>query len=161
LAADFTHNENQGPTDSRSTPDRPFLGIGAVLIRGDEVLLVKRGNEPWKGWWSIPGGVVETGELLRDAVRREMLEETGLDVEPLASVEIFESIGPRTATGFQFHYVVVDFVCRIVGGTMKAGDDAAAAQWFSRFALPDPITAGAPGVIEKAFAFLQRDTLRL
>jgi 8-oxo-dGTP diphosphatase len=160
LAADFIHKENRALTDSRSSPDRPFLGIGAVLIRGDEVLLVERGNEPWKGWWSIPGGVVETGELLRDAVRREMLEETGLEVEPLASIEIFESIGPRVDLGFQFHYVVVDFVCRLIGGTLKAGDDAAAAQWFNRFTLPDPITAGAPGVIEKAFAFMERDTLK-
>jgi ADP-ribose pyrophosphatase YjhB (NUDIX family) len=131
-----------------------------VLTRGDEVLLVARGNEPWKGWWSLPGGVVETGELLRDAVCREMLEETGLRVEPLEAIEIFESIGPRTAGGFQFHYVVVDYVCRVTGGALKAGDDAAAAQWFNRFSLPAPITAGAPSVIEKAFAFLNRDTLK-
>ncbi len=146
--------------DSRATPERPFLGIGAVVIHGDEVLLVERGNEPWKGWWSLPGGVVETGELLRDAVRREMREETGLDVEPLESIEIFESIGALTPAGFAFHYVVVDFVCRVISGTLKAGDDAQAAAWFHRFALPSPITAGAPGVIEKAFAFLERDTLK-
>ena len=134
--------------------------MGAVLIRDDEVLLVERGNEPWKGWWSLPGGVVEAGESLRHAVCREMLEETGLRVEPLESIEIFESIGPLLAGACQFHYVVVDFLCRLVGGELKASDDAARAGWFRRDALPTPITAGAPGVIEKAFTFLRRDTLK-
>ena len=90
-----------------------------------------------------------------------MREETGLEVEPLEAVEIFESIGPRAGAGFEFHYVVIDFVCQFLGGTMQAGDDAAAVQWFDRHALPEHITAGAPGVIEKAFASLQRDTLKL
>ena len=113
-----------------------------------------------ESWWSIPGGIVETGEMLRDAVRREMREETGLEVEPIEAVEIFESIGPRTETGAAFHFVVIDYICRIVGGVLEAADDAAAVCWFNRFALPDPITAGAPAVIEKAFAWLHRDTLK-
>ncbi len=103
---------------------------------------------------------METGEHLRDAVRREMLEETGLRVEPLEAVEIFESIGPRSETGFAFHFVVIDYVCRVEGGQLLAADDAAAACWFARDALPSRITAGAPGVIEKAFACLQRDNLK-
>lgn len=117
-----------------------------MILRGTEVLLVKRGREPFLGWWSLPGGVVETGELLKDAVRREMREETGLDVEPLDVVEVFESIGA------EFHFVVIDYVCRLVGGTLRAGDDVTEAEWFERSALPDNLTAGAAGVIEKALA---------
>lgn len=112
---------------------------------------MRRANEPWKGWWSLPGGVVETGELLRDAVRREMREETGLEVEPLEVVEIFESIRPDAHGAIAFHYVVIDYLCRVISGSLAAADDASAAQWFRRDALPDNITTGAPGVIAKAY----------
>ncbi len=128
--------------------------MGAVIFRDDEVLLVERGNEPWKGWWSLPGGVVETGETLRDAVKREVREETGLEVEPIDSVEIFESIGPATGGVAAYHYVVIDFVCRVAGGSLRAADDARAAQWRRLDALPPNLTPGARGVIEKAYAFL-------
>jgi ADP-ribose pyrophosphatase YjhB (NUDIX family) len=117
-----------------------------VILRGGEVLLVKRGREPFKGFWSLPGGVVETGELLKDAVCREMREETGLEVEPLEVVEVFESISP------EFHFVVIDYVCRVTGGTLQAADDVTEARWFPCRELPDHLTAGAAGVIEKALA---------
>jgi len=108
------------------------------------VLLVKRANEPFQGWWSIPGGTVETGELLRDAVRREIREETGLHVEPLHIVEVFESIRPA------YHFVVVDFLCRVTGGELCAASDAAGAEWFDVSALPEHLTAGAAEVIGRA-----------
>ena len=114
------------------------------MLRDDRVLLVQRGNEPWKGYWSIPGGVVHTGELLKDAVIREMREETGLAVEPIEVVEVFESISVL------FHYVVIDYLCRAVDGELKAGDDALDARWFPVSALPEHITAGAPEVIQRA-----------
>lgn len=113
------------------------------------MLLVQRANEPWKGYWSIPGGVVHTGELLRDAVIREMREETGLEVEPLEVVEVFESISVL------FHYVVIDYLCRVAAGNLKPGDDALDARWFSINALPENITAGAPAVIQKAIRQLK------
>jgi mutator protein MutT len=120
------------------------LGVGGVILDGDRVLLVKRANEPFQGWWSIPGGIVETGELLRDAVRREIREETGLEVEPLSIVEVFESIRPT------HHFVVVDFLCRVIGGELRAGSDAAAARWFDIQELPEHLTAGAAAVISRA-----------
>lgn len=129
--------------------------MGAVILQGDEVLVVERGNEPWRGWWSLPGGVVETGETLREAVQRETREETGLDVVPLETVEIFESIAPRVDGECAYHYVVVDFLCRIEGGQLGAADDARAVRWFSRHKLPDNLTPGAADVIGKAFRLIE------
>ncbi len=114
------------------------------------MLLVKRANEPFQGWWSIPGGIVETGELLRDAVRREIREETGLQVEPLDIVEVFESI--RQA----HHFVVVDFLCRVIDGDLCASSDAESAQWFSVSELPEHLTAGAAEVISRAATVRER-----
>ena len=115
-----------------------------MILDGESVLLVRRANEPFQGWWSLPGGVVETGEFLKDAVRREMREETGLDVEPLKIVEVFESI---RAT---HHFVVIDFLCHVTGGVVCAGSDAAGAEWFPVGNLPEMLTAGAADVISKA-----------
>lgn len=139
----------------RSRPNRPWLGVGGVAINGCGVLLVRRGNEPYKGFWSIPGGIVEVGESLADAVQREMREETGLLVEPVEVVHIYESIGPQESGVVSFHFVVIDYLCRVISGTLAARDDVTHAQWFDRSALPEPITAGAPLVIEKAFQLLQ------
>ena len=127
-------------------PERPWLGVGAVVLDGGRVLLVQRANEPFQGWWSLPGGIVETGESLKDAIRREMLEETGLEVEPLQILEVFESIRPA------YHFVVIDYLCRITGGELCAASDAASAQWFPVRDLPDNLTTGAPEVIRKALA---------
>jgi ADP-ribose pyrophosphatase YjhB (NUDIX family) len=138
----------------RTYPDRPWLGVGGVAIDGDRVLLVRRGNEPFLGFWSIPGGIVETGETLADAVRREMREETGLLVEPIEVVHVFESIRPDESGGIAFHFVVIDYLCRVVGGQLAAADDVLDARWFERGKLPEPITDGAPGVIENAFGSL-------
>lgn len=140
---------------SRRDPDRPWLGVGGVVLEGGRVLLVRRGNEPFRDHWSIPGGAVESGELLEDAVRRELLEETGLIVEPAEVIYIFESIRPGANGGVSFHFVVIDYLCRPIGGEMRAGGDVSAAAWFERNALPEPITASAPLVIEKAFASAQ------
>jgi 8-oxo-dGTP diphosphatase len=137
---------------SRRYPDRPILGVGAIIIESGRVLLVERAHEPLQGYWSLPGGVLEVGEKLADAVRREILEETGLEIEPLSVVEIFERIIPDAAGSTEYHFVVVDYVCRITGGELEAGDDVSKAEWVERARLPRyRITEGALKVIEKAF----------
>jgi len=126
--------------------------VGGIVIREDSVLLVERGREPQKGFWSLPGGVVETGETLADAVRREVREETGLLVEPVAVVEIFERILRDAEGRVEYHYVLVDYVCTVAGGRLAPADDASRVGWFARGDLGSlRLTEGSLPVIEKAF----------
>ncbi len=116
------------------------------------MLLVERGNAPLAGWWSLPGGVVEIGETLEAAVCREVREETGLLVRPAGVVEIFERIMRDEAGRPEYHYVLVDYICRVQGGTLAAATDAARAEWVPEARLPEyTITEGTQTVIEKAF----------
>ena len=137
--------------DDRRYPKRPILGVGAIIIEAGCILLVERGREPLKGYWSLPGGAVEVGESLAEAVRRETLEETSLEIEPLSVVEIFERI-TRDAGGLaEYHYVLIDYLCRPTGGALRHGSDVAAAEFvdptdLARFRL----TPKATSVIEKA-----------
>src|SRR5258708_5637218 len=141
--------------DDRRYPQRPILGVGAIIIESGRVLLVERGHEPLKGYWSLPGGVVEVGEKLAEGIRREVLEETGLEIELLSVVEIFERIMRDAAGVAEYHYVLVDYLCRVTGGVLKAGDDVSEAQWVERACLPQyRITEGTLPVIEKAFETL-------
>jgi ADP-ribose pyrophosphatase YjhB (NUDIX family) len=112
-------------TPGRTYPDRPIVGVGAVVVLGDRVVLVRRRHEPLAGRWSLPGGGVELGETLAAAVTREVREETGLDVEvgPLAA--IVDRIHRDAAGRVAYHYVLVDYVCTVTGGALAAGDDAA------------------------------------
>lgn len=139
-------------TDDRRYPKRPIVGVGAIILRRDLILMAQRGKEPLKGWWSLPGGALEIGESLKDAVCREVCEETGLTIRPLGVFEIFERI-MRDATGApEYHYVLIDYICRITGGTLCAGDDVCRVDWVRRRDLPTlRITEGTLGVIEKAF----------
>jgi 8-oxo-dGTP diphosphatase len=116
------------PSD-RTYPARPILGVGGVALSGNRVLLVKRGHEPLKGQWSLPGGVLEVGETLQVAVAREMLEETGLDVEVGALVDVVERIGRDEAGRVEYHYVIADYLCVVRGGTLACASDADAAEW--------------------------------
>jgi 8-oxo-dGTP diphosphatase len=139
--------------DNRRYPERPIVGVGAIAIDHGRVLLVERGTEPLKGVWSLPGGVVEAGEYLKDAVRREMREETGLEIEPLTIVEIFERIMRDAEGRAEYHYVLVDYLCRVIGGELCASSDAARAAWVPRAELAGyHITEGTLAVIEKAFS---------
>src|SRR5262249_40546074 len=114
--------------------------------------MAQRGKQPLLGWWSLPGGALETGELLSDAVRREVLEETGLEIEPLGVIEIFERIMRDQAGAPEYHYVLIDYICRVTGGALQAGDDVCSAQWFERPQLSNlQITEGTLGVIDKAW----------
>ena len=139
-------------TDDRRYPRRPLLGVGALIFHRGRILMAQRGKEPLKGWWSLPGGALETGELLEAAVRREVREETGLEIETLGVFEIFERI-MRDPTGApEYHYVLMDYLCRVTGGTLCAGDDVCAVAWFKPAELAQlQITEGTLGVIEKAF----------
>jgi len=136
---------------TRRYPDRPMVGVGAIIIEGGRVLLVERGQEPQKGCWSLPGGLVEIGEHLKDAVRREVFEETGLEIEPLPVFEVFERILRDEAGRPEYHYVLIDYLCRVRGGELKAASDVVRAAWVSRADLPSyRITEGTQAVIERA-----------
>ncbi len=116
------------------------------------MLLVERGKEPLKGYWSLPGGALEAGELLEDGIRREVREETGLEVELLGVVEIFERVTRDAEGGAAYHFVLIDYLCRVAGGTLAAGDDASRAEWVRREDLRNYlITEGTQPVIERAF----------
>ena len=131
-----------------------MLGVGALIIEGDNILLVERGHEPLKGWWSLPGGVVETGELLEAAVRREVREETGLEIEIVCLIEVFERIMRDGVGAIEYHFVLMDYLCRPAGGNLCAADDASRAAWVAKSELPNlKITEGTPGVIAKAFNY--------
>ena len=136
----------------RRYPKHPLLGVGALIFDGDRILLAERGKEPLKGWWSLPGGLVETGERLYDAIRREVSEETSLAVEPLGILEVFERI-IRDANGTaEYHYVLVDYVCRVTGGEPSPGDDVSRVEWVEQGGLDRyRITEGTVEVIEKGF----------
>jgi 8-oxo-dGTP diphosphatase len=115
-------------------------------------LLVERGREPLKGYWSLPGGLVETGELLEAAIVREVFEETGLRVRPSGIFEIFERIMRDASGRAEYHYVLADYVCRVVKGRLRAGDDVSRVQWVKRGDVAEyRLTPGTLEVIERAF----------
>lgn len=116
----------------REYPDRPIVGVGAVIFDKDRVMLVKRGHAPMQGEWSLPGGALELGETLENGVRREVFEETGLTVEPVSIVEVFDRIACDQAGRVQFHYVLVDYLCRVTGGSAACASDAVDLRWAAR-----------------------------
>ena len=138
--------------DDRRYPRWPLVGVGALIFDRGRILMAQRGKEPLKGWWTLPGGALETGELLDHAVRREVLEETGLTVEPLRVFEIFERIIRDAEGAPEYHYVLVDYLCRLTSGEARAGDDVAKVAWMRSDELAGlQITEGTLGVIERAF----------
>jgi 8-oxo-dGTP diphosphatase len=120
----------------REFPEAPLIGVGAVIIEQERVLLVKRAHPPLQAQWSIPGGALEVGELVREAAVREAREETGLIVEPGELLGVYDRVLRDTAQRVQYHYVLIDFLCRRVGGELAAADDAAEVRWFTPGELP-------------------------
>jgi mutator protein MutT len=143
--------------ESRRYPTRPFLGVGALIFEGGRILIVERGKEPLKGYWSLPGGIVEAGEKLEESVRREVLEETGLEIETLSIFEIFERIIPDDHGKPEYHYVLIDYLCRVLGGSLQAASDVSRVAWVAEQELRSyRLTEGTLAVIERAFAKFQR-----
>jgi ADP-ribose pyrophosphatase YjhB (NUDIX family) len=136
---------------SREYPDRPFVGIGAVIVDEGRVVLVRRRFEPLAGRWSLPGGLVELGEPLERTVRREMIEETGLDVVVGPVVEVFDRIMRDEADRIRYHYVLIDYLCWPAGGALRPGSDVDDAALVPRADLPRyDLTAKAVAVIDRA-----------
>ena len=136
---------------TRQYPDRPIVGVGAVIMRDGEVLLVKRRFEPLAGTWSLPGGTVEVGETLEAGLRREMREETGLDVEIGPVIEVFDRIMLDDSRRVQYHFVLIDYLCWPVGGRLAAGSDVEAAIFVHPSRLePYKVTEKAQAVITAA-----------
>jgi 8-oxo-dGTP diphosphatase len=135
----------------RAYPPRPVVGVGAVVLDARRVLLIRRAQEPLKGQWSLPGGGVELGETLEQAVAREVLEETGLEVDVGPIVDVLDRITRDTDGRVEHHYVLVDFVCRPSGGILSSASDADAAEWVPVEALWDyGVAAVTAAVIRKA-----------
>lgn len=128
------------------------MGVGAIVLRHGRVLLVRRGRPPGQGLWSLPGGVLEAGERLEDGVRREVREETGLEVSGLRVFEVFERILRDKRGRLEYHYVLIDYLCRAKGGELRPAGDASAVEWVDRRELRRrPLTEGTLEVILTAF----------
>src|SRR5487761_246719 len=139
----------------REYPNRPVLAVGGVVVKDGLVLLIRRGHPPSRGEWSLPGGMVELGERVCDAVRRELKEETGLNVKPVALAAVFERVIRQRGRG-RFHYRVLDYACRLRGGWLCHGSDVIDARWgrredLKRYHLRRPARA----VIRQSFEILK------
>jgi len=136
----------------REYPEQPLVGVGAIIIEGERIVLVKRGNPPLAGAWSIPGGVLEIGETLRMAAAREAFEETSLRVEPAELLGVYDRLQHDHDGRTLYHYVLIDFLCKRLEGTPHAAGDAIEARWFSRAELNQlKLAADTVDVIKKAF----------
>ena len=141
---------NDTVTTSRQYPDRPIVGVGAVIVVEGKVVLIRRRFEPLKGQWSLPGGAVELGETLEASVVREMQEETGLEVEVGPVIEVFDRITRDDESRVEYHYVLVDYLCWPVAGELRAGSDVDAA------VLVDVADLGPYALTKKATAVIHR-----
>jgi len=145
---------------SREYPERPVVGIGGVIIDRGRALLIRRGSEPLRGEWSIPGGTLELGETLEQGVARELLEETGIGVRVLELIEVFDriygddgAIAERAQQNPRFHYVIVDYLCERIAGEPRAGSDVTDVAFAREDQLGNyHLTETATRILKKAFA---------
>jgi len=139
----------------REFPEVPLVGVGAIIVEDARVVLVKRAHPPLQAEWSIPGGVLEVGERVRDAAVREAREETGLTVEPVELLGVYDRILRDSVRRVQYHYVLIDFLCRRVAGDLVAASDASEVRWFQREELGElKLAEDTMDVIAKGFAKL-------
>ncbi len=137
----------------REFPEVPLIGVGAIIVENARVVLVKRAHPPLQAEWSIPGGVLEVGELVREAAMREAREETGLTVEPLELLGVYDRVLRDPQQRVQYHYVLIDFLCRRVAGELCASSDAEEVRWFTREELDGlHLPEDTAEVIQKGFA---------
>jgi 8-oxo-dGTP diphosphatase len=135
----------------RDYPERPLVGVGAVIVEKGRVVVVRRATEPLKGEWSIPGGMLELGETVRACAAREAREETGLVVEPGEVLGVFDRILPDAEGKIRYHYVLIDLLCRRVSGELRAGGDAAEVRWLTAGELKTfPVAEPAAAVLREA-----------
>lgn len=143
----------------REYPNRPIVGVGAVIVEDGQVVLIRRRYEPLAGQWSLPGGTLEVGETLAAGVAREMLEETGLVVDVGPVIEVFDRIVFDEARRVRYHFVLIDYLCRPIGGELRAGSDVDAAVFAGPADLDKyALTTKATAVIERGLR-LARDLL--
>lgn len=139
-------------TVRREYPERPLVGVGGVVIRDERTLLIRRGSAPLEGEWSIPGGMLELGETILEGVRRELLEETAIEVRVLDLIEVFERVTRDEAGKLKYHFVILDYLCEAVGGEAQAGSDVTDVAWARESELTEySLTPTATRVIQKAF----------
>ena len=139
-------------TGRREYPERPMVGVGGVVIVGGRALLIRRGSPPLEGQWSIPGGMLEIGEALSDGVRRELFEETAIEVKVLELIEVFERITRDESEHVKYHFVIADYLCEMVGGEAQAASDVTDVAWVREGDLEKySLTVTATRVIRKAF----------
>ncbi|OFV93532.1 MAG: hypothetical protein A3F68_06380 [Acidobacteria bacterium RIFCSPLOWO2_12_FULL_54_10] len=144
--------------NDREYPDRPLVGVGGVIIKGGNVLLARRGQEPSKGQWSLPGGLVKVGEELHVALHREILEETGLSVTVGPVVEVLSRILYDAEGKVQFHFIIIDYLCTNPTGIAAASTDVSEICWASPDRLEEyQLKPETLQVIEKAFALWQEN----
>jgi 8-oxo-dGTP diphosphatase len=137
----------------REHPQQPLVGVGAIVVENGRAVLIKRGKAPLLGEWSIPGGMLELGETVRQGVEREALEETGLVVRAIKLLGVFDRVVPDSQGKILYHYVLIDFLCKRVSGELQAGADAAEAHWFTPEELTQlPLPKDTAEVVRLAFA---------
>ena len=147
--------------DRREFPDHPLVGVGGVVISNGRVLLIRRGAPPLEGQWSIPGGLLETGETLTAGVRRELLEETALEVRVLDLIHVFERISLEASGKARHHYVVLDYLCERRAGEARAGSDVTDVAWATREELEKySLSEAATRVLLRAFEMARERSVR-
>ena len=143
-------------TGTREYPDRPLVGVGGVVIADGRTLLIRRGSAPLQGQWSIPGGMLELSESIAEGVRRELAEETGLEVRVGDLIEVFERIVPGEDGRTRYHFVILDYLCEMVSGVAHAGSDVTDVAWAREDELERySLTPIATRVIKRAFEMAQ------
>ena len=156
----MSSNDVNGPeAPGREHPQRPIIAVGGVVIHDERALLIRRGQPPLEGRWSIPGGILEIGETITSAIERELKEETGIAVRVLGLLEIYEKVLRDSDNRAQYHFIILDYMCEFVEGEAEADGDVTDAAWVNENDLETlQLTSAALRVVKKAFSFASRRT---